>query len=151
MCYVVVVKQLTYTYKSLKVLIKSQRFLWQDPSSLDLSFWSFFYFLQHGIGKSREGIFCTCENCIKISKEKLVKRATKVAHVFRVSKLNTKSAASESPFSVKLSPPTKPTFPFMATDWRWCWTPKRLKAPSTNFYHRICLTINKTRVLSSIF
>ena len=27
----------------------------------------------------------------------------------------------------------KPTFPFMATDWRWCWTPKRLEVQTTTF------------------
>ena len=27
----------------------------------------------------------------------------------------------------------KPTFPFMATDWRWCWTPKRLKVRLPTF------------------
>ena len=27
----------------------------------------------------------------------------------------------------------KPTFPFMATDWRWCWTPKRLKVHLPTF------------------
>ena len=26
-----------------------------------------------------------------------------------------------------------PTFPFMATDWRWCWTPKRLKVHLPTF------------------
>ena len=26
-----------------------------------------------------------------------------------------------------------PTFPFMATDWRWCWTPKRLKVQLPTF------------------
>ena len=31
----------------------------------------------------------------------------------------------------------------MATDWRWCWTPKRLKRSNYYLYHRICLTINK--------
>ena len=34
------------------------------------------------------------------------------------------------------------TFPFIATDWRWCWTPKRLKF-QYYLYHQICLTINK--------
>ena len=27
----------------------------------------------------------------------------------------------------------KPTFPFMATDWRWCWKPKRLKVQLPTF------------------
>ena len=28
---------------------------------------------------------------------------------------------------------SQPTFPFMATDWRWCWTPKRLKVHLPTF------------------
>ena len=28
---------------------------------------------------------------------------------------------------------TFPTLPFMATDWRWCWTPKRLEVQTTTF------------------
>ena len=52
----------------------------QDP--LDLSFWSFLTFLHHDL-ETVEGILC--ENCIKISNKKLVKCATEVARLCRVS------------------------------------------------------------------
>ena len=29
--------------------------------------------------------------------------------------------------TTELNSVVEPTFPFMATDWRWCWTPKRLE------------------------
>ena len=44
---------------------------------------------------------------------------------------------------------SKPTSPFMATDWRWCWTPKRLKVHLPTFTTGFVLPSIKNCVLSA--
>ena len=44
---------------------------------------------------------------------------------------------------------SKPTFPFLATDWRWCWTPKRLEVHLPTFTTGFVLPSIKNCVLSA--